>query len=133
MRKKVNVQMSQRLRKARFEAGFTTATQAILRYSFIGSTYRAHENGQNRFTIEYAKSYGRAFNVNPSWLLIGDYYSENITQQNTNKLVKVNDSKIVNRSEKIYALAILLKDDSENLYILEKIKEYVDAQIFEIR
>lgn len=33
------------------------------------STYRAHENGQNDFTLDEAKAYAKKFKVDPLWLI----------------------------------------------------------------
>ena len=64
--------MHERLRSARAQAGFKSARQAALRFGWSVSTYSAHENGQNRFDPEIAKSYGKAFGVSASWLLTGE-------------------------------------------------------------
>lgn len=132
MKHKINIQMSQRLRNARLQAGFVSATQAILHYSFRGSTYRAHENGQNRFNIEYAKYYAKAFNVSPSWLLIGEGIIANTPTTVIKQSTKSNKDRRIKRSDKIYALSLLLKDDWDNILILHKIKKYIDEQISEI-
>ena len=39
--------MSDRLRKARLEAGFNTASDAARKFGWTKTTYIAHENGQN--------------------------------------------------------------------------------------
>ena len=124
--------MSQRLRNARLNAGFASATQAILHYSFRGSTYRAHENGQNRFNIEYAKHYAKAFNVSPSWLLIGEGDIANTPTSITKQSKKSNNSQRIKRSEVIYALSLLLREDWDNISILHKIKKFIDEQLSEI-
>ena len=64
--------MHDRLRRARLLAGYHTAKAAIARFGWNASTYRAHENGQNKFSAGDARSYARAFKVNVSWLLFGD-------------------------------------------------------------
>lgn len=64
--------MHVRLRRARLAAGFTTAIDAINRFGWSISTYRAHENGQNAFDALTAIRYARAFKVAPTWLLLGD-------------------------------------------------------------
>ncbi len=63
--------MHERLKRARLAAGFSTATAAINKFGWKGSTYRAHENRQNQYDSETAKMYGRAYGVNPGWLLTG--------------------------------------------------------------
>jgi len=65
-------EMNNRLREARIAAGFATATDAIEYCGWRGSTYRAHENGQNNFNVEYATLYAKAYGVSAAWLLIGE-------------------------------------------------------------
>jgi len=64
--------MHDRLRRARLLAGYHSARAAIERFGWKASTYRAHENGQNKFGARDAGAYARAFGVNPSWLLFGE-------------------------------------------------------------
>jgi SOS-response transcriptional repressor LexA len=64
--------MNERLRQAREEAGFKTATEAITHFSWRTSTYRAHENGQNPYKAEDALIYAKAYGVSPGWLLTGE-------------------------------------------------------------
>ncbi|RFC66482.1 LexA family transcriptional regulator [Fulvimarina endophytica] len=64
-------EMSDRLRQARVEAGYGSASAAAAAVGINPSTYRAHENGQNEFGPEYATLYGRRFSVAPGWLLTG--------------------------------------------------------------
>lgn len=64
--------MGDRLKKAREEAGFSSARQAALRHNWTVSTYSAHENGQNDFDEDGAKVYGRAFHTSAGWLLTGE-------------------------------------------------------------
>jgi transcriptional regulator with XRE-family HTH domain len=61
-----------RLRRARKAAGFPAAIDAVRRFGWSISTYRAHENGQNAFNALTAIRYARAFKVAPTWLLLGD-------------------------------------------------------------
>lgn len=63
--------MSDRLRKARLEAGFNTASDAARKFGWTKTTYIAHENGQNEFGVEQATMYGKAFKKAPEWLLLG--------------------------------------------------------------
>lgn len=60
-----------RLRKAREEAGFTTAAEAAARFGWPASTYAAHENGQNGFANDASK-YAKAFKSTVSYLLEGE-------------------------------------------------------------
>lgn len=60
----------ERLREAR-QALFSSARQAAERHRWKQATYTAHENGTRKFKLDAAKAYGRAFRVNPFWLLFG--------------------------------------------------------------
>lgn len=62
----------ERLRLARTEAGFSTQADAAKRLGVGQSTYRSHENGTRGFSPRHALIYGRAFKVNPAWLLAID-------------------------------------------------------------
>ncbi len=64
--------MAERLRSARKTAGYDSAQAAIDAYGWQASAYRHHENGTRNFDPEWAKRYGRAFKVNPGWLLALD-------------------------------------------------------------
>lgn len=64
--------MHSRLKHARRRAGFKNATSAIEQFGWKGSTYRAHENGQNQFDPIAAKQYASAFGTSASWLLTGE-------------------------------------------------------------
>lgn len=64
--------MHDRLKAARMSAGFVSATDAIKAHGWKGSTYRAHENGQNQFDPSAARAYAAAFNTTASWLLTGE-------------------------------------------------------------
>lgn len=61
-----------RLVTARRAAGFKTPADAIARFGWKGSTYMAHENGQNGLRLEPALAYAKAFGVEAGWLLTGD-------------------------------------------------------------
>ena len=64
--------MAERLREARKNAKFDTAQAAIDAFGWPAAAYRHHENGTRGFDVESAKRYGRAFKVNPGWLLALD-------------------------------------------------------------
>jgi phage repressor protein C with HTH and peptisase S24 domain len=64
--------MGERLRSARFSAGFNSARSAAIKFGWTPSTYAAHENGQNEFDPERAAIYAKAFKVSPGWLLTGE-------------------------------------------------------------
>lgn len=62
----------QRLIWAREKAGYPTAKAAAAAFGWGGSTYSAHENGQNKLKIETARRYATAFRVSLCWLLAGE-------------------------------------------------------------
>lgn len=64
-------EMGDRLRQARVDAGFASAEDAAAALGVKKSTYRAHENGQNRFNLDQAKVYAKRFNCDAVWLLSG--------------------------------------------------------------
>jgi len=64
--------MSGRLKLARVSAGFYKASDAISKFGWKASTYRAHENSQNHFDATTAKIYAAAFDVRAAWLLTGE-------------------------------------------------------------
>lgn len=68
---RVMSEMSDRLRDARIDAGYKSAAAAAEALGVNPSTYRAHENGQNEYSMTEATHYGRKFRVNPIWLFTG--------------------------------------------------------------
>lgn len=64
--------MAERLRDARSKAGYPSAQAAAEAFGWEPGAYRHHENGTRKFDIPTAKRYGRAFKVNPGWLLTLD-------------------------------------------------------------
>jgi hypothetical protein len=64
--------MSDRLKQARVSAGYYKASDAIKKFGWKASTYRAHESQQNQFDATTALSYARAYGVNAGWLLTGE-------------------------------------------------------------
>ena len=69
--KRRRMEMHDRLKKAREQAGFETAADAARKFGWTETTYRAHENGQRNIPRERAPVYARAFRVSPEWLLYG--------------------------------------------------------------
>lgn len=61
--------MGERLREARKKAQFSSAMAAAKRFGWASSTYSAHENGQNEFSVDVAEKYAKAFKVSAAWLL----------------------------------------------------------------
>ncbi|WP_050763391.1 helix-turn-helix domain-containing protein [Roseibium sp. TrichSKD4] len=60
-----------RLRKARKDAGFASATAAAESLGVNLSTYISHENGNRDFNEEIAAKYARRFSVDVTWLIFG--------------------------------------------------------------
>lgn len=63
--------MSDRLREARINSGYTSASAAAKMHGWGVSTYIAHENGQNEYNAERAEIYAKAFRTTAEWLLFG--------------------------------------------------------------
>lgn len=63
--------MGDRLRLAR-AVKYRSAAQAAEALGVAASTYRAHENGQNEFSPEEARHYGKKFGVSAAYLLTGE-------------------------------------------------------------
>lgn len=61
-----------RLRQAREEAGFRSATAAAKAVGIPVGTYGGHENGSRSFDSVAATLYGTRFGVRPGWLLFGE-------------------------------------------------------------
>ena len=114
--------MNDRLRDARMSAGFMTATQAIDRFGWKGSTYRAHENGQNGFGVEDAQAYAKAYGVTTSWLLIGN---SDVSQEIHSHKGKVSPPHRHDCIEHIYKNALLLLKDPSNMQLLNKLNECI--------
>jgi phage repressor protein C with HTH and peptisase S24 domain len=70
----------ERLRKAREEAGFSSAANAAKRLGVPYQTYVAHENGNRAFKSDLARKYASAFRVEPEWLLFGGQRSEDVPE-----------------------------------------------------
>lgn len=66
-----NQHPSERLRAARLESGFATATEACKHFGWKQPTYAGHENGLRGFKRKDAEKYADAFSVTPEWLLFG--------------------------------------------------------------
>lgn len=65
------MEMHERLRHAREQAGFESASAAADRFRWTESTYRAHENGNRGIPKRKAEIYARAFRVSVEWLILG--------------------------------------------------------------
>lgn len=61
----------ERLRKARKDAGYATATDAAKALSLSRDTYLQHENGNRDYDDASAQLYARRFKTTPEWLRFG--------------------------------------------------------------
>jgi hypothetical protein len=119
--------MHHRLKKARINAGFKTATAAIEKCGWPNSTYRAHENGQNNFSVETAEIYGKAYGVSAAWLLVGA--EGGADEYHPNPRAKAHKH---NCAEQIYALSVLIRDEPRSRPLLIKLGECVQSQLKKI-
>jgi hypothetical protein len=62
---------AERLRRAREAAGFATAAEGAAQAGAKYYTYVQHENGTRGVPADKAELYGRAFGVEPQWILYG--------------------------------------------------------------
>lgn len=115
--------MNKRLKQARIQAGFPSATAAIDKCGWNSSKYRAHENGQNNFKVDDAKVYAAAYGVSPAWLLVGDekLLKTSASHKNNGKC------KIETCPETIYAMAVLLRSEPDNISLVEKLNTCVES------
>ncbi len=58
-----------RLRRARLDAGYSSAQSAADAFGWSSSAYRHHENGTRGFDFAAAQRYGKAFKVAAAWLM----------------------------------------------------------------
>jgi len=63
--------LSERLKKARLDAGYDTARIAAERMGVSYDTYVQHENGTRGFPAKKAEFYAKAFNISFAWLMTG--------------------------------------------------------------
>ena len=117
--------MNERLRNARIAAGFVSATDAIDYCKWKGSTYRAHENGQNNFNAEYATRYGKAYGVSASWLLLGEVSEGEIFSKKQLSKNSMKGCTLKTCPDRIQAYALLLKDEPQNILYLGKLLDCV--------
>ena len=123
MSKNKRSDMNERLRNARKAAGFVSATDAIEYCKWRGSTYRAHENGQNNFNAEYATKYGKAYGVSASWLLLGEGNEEAVNVKKDKLTNNMKGCSLKNCPERIQAYALLLKDEPQNIHFVSKLRD----------
>ena len=65
------MEANDRLRQARVDAGFDSATEAARRFRWNENTTRSHENGNRGFKTNDAEKYARAYRVPVEWLMFG--------------------------------------------------------------
>ena len=123
MVRKKNYDMNERLRNARKAAGFASASDAIEYCKWRGSTYRAHENGQNNFNAEYATKYGKAYGVSASWLLLGEGDEEKVVTKKEKSSNNMKGCSLKHCPERIQAYALLLKDEPQNIHFVSKLRD----------
>ncbi|MEM8615335.1 MAG: helix-turn-helix domain-containing protein [Pseudomonadota bacterium] len=63
--------LHERLRTARIEAGYATARAAAEAFGWNSNTVSSNENGNRTFGREAAARYARAYHVDLGWLLTG--------------------------------------------------------------
>jgi hypothetical protein len=117
--------MNDRLRNARMAAGFASATDAIEYCKWKGSTYRAHENGQNNYNAEYATRYGKAYGVSASWLLLGEGNEDKVITKRQPSKSSMKGCTLKTCPERIQAYALLLKDEPQNISYVGKLLDCV--------
>ena len=122
---KITNKLNERLRNARIAAGFVSATDAIDYCKWKGSTYRAHENGQNNFNVEYATRYGKAYGVSASWLLLGEVSEGEIFSKKQLSKNSMKGCSLKTCPDRIQAYALLLKDEPQNILYLGKLLDCV--------
>ena len=115
--------MNARLKQARIQAGFSSATAAIETCGWNSSKYRAHENGQNNFKVEDAKMYAEAYGVSSAWLLVGEDKNRTAPQ----KRAENTSCSKTTCPETIYAIAVLLRSAPENYSLIDKLSQCVES------
>lgn len=66
------MELHERIRKAREQAGFETAADACRRFGWQLDTYRSHENGNRGVRLPTIKAYAKAFRVPEQWIISGE-------------------------------------------------------------
>ena len=118
--------MNTRLREERREAGFASATDAIEYCKWKGSTYRAHENGQNNYNAEYATRYGKAYGVSASWLLLGEGSEDKVITKRQPSKSSMKGCSLKTCPDRIQAYAVLIKDEPQNNSYVLKLRNCVE-------
>lgn len=67
----IDVEISERLRRARIASGFESAADAADNMDISYPTYAGHENGSGGISLKSLRRYARFFRVNLLWLADG--------------------------------------------------------------
>lgn len=78
------MEISERLKQARQDAGFSSASAAATNFGWTSSTYAAHENATRGMKLGDIEKYATAFRVDPSYIAFG-------TSQPPRKIAGVSD------------------------------------------
>ncbi|SPJ27648.1 hypothetical protein TRM7615_01138 [Falsiruegeria mediterranea M17] len=71
-----DMDISNRLKQARMEAGFRSAQEAADRFGWTASTYAAHENGTRGMKPDAIERYAKAFRSDPCFIAFGTQNSK---------------------------------------------------------
>lgn len=85
---------SDRLRKARQDAGYGNAREAADALDVNYTTYGQHENGTRNIPAKAAEKYSRKFKVSLEWLLTGRHSQSALTMP-ANKTAKINQVPVI--------------------------------------
>ncbi|SFT88485.1 hypothetical protein SAMN05444141_104117 [Pseudovibrio denitrificans] len=118
---------NERLRTARFNAGFKTASAAARSLGVNVSTYSSHENGSRSFGQEEATHYARRFKTSPQFLLFGEDQILTDTKPNAENLTHSLLGEIANdpnrpQTDKL-DLELFLQSFEEGIRLEEQILE----------
>lgn len=125
--------MSHRLKQARLEAGYRSATDAIAKFKFNSSAYRAHENGQNNFKIDAAEKYAKAYGVSSAWLLLGDQEVAKVKNKSQKIYAKYEGLELKEIAERVYAIALLLRDDADSQRLVQQLNDITDLYMNRVK
>lgn len=78
--------MNERLKAARKQAGYSSASEAANALGISIGTYAGHENGNRAFDVETAKRYAKFFKVPLTWLLTGEGPMKTIMREEETRL-----------------------------------------------
>lgn len=69
------LEVANRLREARINAGYKTITAFTTAHDIPFNSYRNHEKGLRSISIEQAQDYSKLLKVHPAWLMTGEDYN----------------------------------------------------------